>query len=101
MRNTCVRHEVVVHGRKLELVLNIYHNEVLRSVMAVMAKLGNTTSSLSVGSPVVRWFEAFPSRKFGARFDLRGVSRGSMSSHKRCTYVRPGRQLRSLVYRPN
>jgi hypothetical protein len=46
------------------------------SVMAVMAPLGNTTSSLSVGSPVVRWFEAFPSRKFGARFDLRGVSRG-------------------------
>ena len=41
-----------------------------------MAQLGNTTSSPSVGSPVVRWFEAFPSRKFGPRFDLRGVSRG-------------------------
>jgi len=47
------------------------------SVTAVMAQLGNMTSSLSVGSPVVRWFEAFPSRKFGARFDLRGVSCGS------------------------
>jgi hypothetical protein len=54
-----------------------------------------------VGSPFVRWFEAFPSRKFGTRFDLRGVSRGQCHRINVAHIFRPGRQLRSLVHRPN